>query len=166
MLVLSAAACCTDFCSRNIYKITRGHFIIPQFHHLIFFHTSSFLSPRSPVHGCATRLSHELPSSFSSFLQFFTLSDCLVIFYIYFQLELLLYFSAFFNIHIFAIYLNRNIYVHTFENKHISYLLLFSIARALLLRFTIAKHLEQLFFFFGTIFVMGLSFGRRNGKIK
>lgn len=77
---------------------------------------------------------------------FFTLSDCLVIFYIYFQLERLLYFSAFFNIHIFAIYLNRNIYVHTFENKHISYLFIFSIARALMLRFTIAKHLEQLFF--------------------
>lgn len=69
-----------------------------------------------------------------------------MIFYIYFQLERLLYFSAFFNIHIFAIYLNRNIYVHTFENKHISYLFLFSIARALMLRFTIAKHLEQLFF--------------------
>lgn len=69
-----------------------------------------------------------------------------MIFYIYFQLERLLYFSAFFDIHIFAIYLNRNIYVHTFENKHISYLFLFSIARALMLRFTIAKHLEQLFF--------------------
>lgn len=33
-----------------------------------------------------------------------------------------------------------------FENKHISYLFLFSIARALMLRFTIAKHLEQLCF--------------------
>lgn len=34
-----------------------------------------------------------------------------------------------------------------------------------MLRFTIAKHLEQLFFF-GTISVMGLSFGRRKGKQK
>lgn len=68
----------------------------------------------------------------------------------------------FFNIHIFAIYLNRNIYVHTFENKHISYIFLFSIARALMLGFTIAKHLEPLIFF-GTIFVMGLSFGKRDG---
>lgn len=148
MLVLSAATCCTGGAAGTFTKSQAGslyHSSNLSFTILLSLTPLPF-SPRSPVHGCATRLSFPLLFFLPSFLQFFTLSDCLVIFYIYFQLERLLYFSAFFNIHIFAIYLNRNIYVHTFENKHISYLFLFSIARALMLRLATAKHLEQLFF--------------------
>lgn len=121
-----------------LYKITR--LMTPPFSlyctlTVIFFQTSSFL------------FRIFLPHFNFPVLWFVTLSDCLVIFIlIFFQLKQLLYFSAFINIHIFAIYLNRNIYVHTFENKDIY--LFFSIARALMLSSTAAKLLEQLFLFF------------------
>lgn len=127
MLVLSAATCRTGVCSRNIYKNHKGVIVSsfkPQFNHLSFSHSAPFLSKISRPWLCYP---FKLPSSFflPSILQFFTLSDCLVIFYIYFQLErLFIFLCFFFNIHIFAIYLNRNIYVHIFWKQ--TYIISFS----------------------------------------
>ena len=92
-------------------------------------------------------LSFLLVFAFLVLFSFLPLSDCLVIFYIYFQLERLYISLLFFNIHIFAIYLNRNIYVHILKKQtYISYLFsFFSIARALMLHLTMAKPLEPLY---------------------
>lgn len=92
-----------------------------------------------------------------------------MILYIYFQFERKrLYFSAFFfNIHIFAVYLNRNIYVHTFEKKHIIIsFFLFFYCETPDVRLYLCKTFEvtpSLFFcFFWVKSLLGdLSFGRR-----
>lgn len=92
-----------------------------------------------------------------------------MIWYIYFQFkQKRLYFSAFFvNIHIFAIYLNRNIYVHTFENKHIiiTFFFLFVYCETPDVRLYLCKTFEitpSLLIFGGERSLLGdLGFGRK-----
>lgn len=68
-----------------------------------------------------------------------------------------------FSIYIVAIYLNRNIYVHTFENKHIEHIFLIFLLREPWCHDVPLQNIWSNSFF-GTIFVMGFSFGRiRNG---
>lgn len=117
----------------------------------------------SPVHGCATRLSS--PFLFSLFLTIFpskaiVLWSCIYIFKSNDYISLL-----FFNIHIFAIYLNRNIYVHTFENKHIIISFFsFFYCESPDVRLYLCKTFEvTLSLFFLEKSLLGhLSFGRRN----
>lgn len=100
--------------------------------------TVPFLIPVSPFnfvshHSLLSKIScpwlcypFKLPSSFFSFLLAIFHSERLSCDLLYISsIRTVSIFLCFFIIHIFAIYLNRNIYVHTFENKHISYLFIF-----------------------------------------
>ncbi len=88
------------------------------------------LSPRSPVRGCATRLSFPLLFLYLPSCSFFTLSDCLVIFYIYFQLErLFIFLCFFFSIFIYLLYIWIEIYMYIFLKTNIYHIFFFFLLR-------------------------------------
>lgn len=122
-----------------------GHWIIPQtsvspFHFLSHHFLSLQDLPSMVV----------LPVKASLFFFLFLLAvfhserlSCDLLYIYIYSIRTFFIFLCFFNIHIFAIYLNRNIYVHTFENKHISYL--FFYCESPDVTFCHCKTLEQLF---------------------